>query len=234
MAPALALGQAVHEVIESLSTVPIEKRFVESLLTKLDRTWEKVTGQKGGFADSEEEQKYKTRGIEMIKRVMDNPGPLNQKAIKIRQELPYYWLSEEDNIILCGKIDWLEYVESSDSVRILDFKTGKFDEDPDSLQLPIYYLLASHCQNRAVSGVMYWYINRDTEPVPLDLPDPKLSEERVLEIAKRVQLARKLERFVCKSKDKCNSCRPLEAIIEGKATFVGLNDFGQDLYILPA
>src|SRR3990167_11448404 len=52
MAPALALGQAVHEVIESLSIVPIEKRFEESLLTKFDRTWEKVSGQKGGFEDT--------------------------------------------------------------------------------------------------------------------------------------------------------------------------------------
>lgn len=232
MSPSLALGQAVHEVIESLSTLPIEKRFEESLLIKFDRVWEKVAGKKGGFADAADEEKYKTRGIEMLKRVIDNPGPLRSKAIKIRQPLPYYWLSEEENIILCGKIDWLEYLEESDSVRILDFKTGKFDEDPDSLQLPIYYLLASHCQNRPVSGVMYWYINRDTEPVALELPDARKSQERVLEIAKRVQLARKLERFVCKSKDGCNSCRPLETIVEGNATFVGLNDFGQDVYVL--
>jgi len=232
MAPALALGQAVHEVIESLSTLPIEKRFEDSLLVKFDRVWEKVSGKKGGFADADQEETYKSRGREMIKRVLDNPGPLKNKAIKIRQELPYYWLSEEENIILCGKIDWLEYVESTDSVRIVDFKTGKFDEDPDSLQLPIYYLLASHCQNRPVSGVMYWYINRDTEPQVQDLPDLKKSEERVMEIAKRVKLARTLERFVCKSKDGCNACRPLEAIVLGKATFVGLNDFGQDLYVL--
>ncbi|MEK9143725.1 MAG: PD-(D/E)XK nuclease family protein [Patescibacteria group bacterium] len=234
MAPALALGQAVHEVIESLSTVPIEKRFVESLLTKLDRTWEKVTGQKGGFADSEEEQKYKTRGIEMIKRVMDNPGPLNQKAIKIRQELPYYWLSEEDNIILCGKIDWLEYVEATDSVRILDFKTGKFDEDPDSLQLPIYYLLASACQSKPVSSISYWYLNRDPEPVITEVPDKEEARMRVLELGSRIALARKLGRFVCKEKDGCRSCRPLESIVAGKAKLVGVNDFGQDLYILPA
>lgn len=233
MSPALALGQAVHEVIESLSIIPFEKRFEESLLTKFDQSWEKVSGQKGGFVDGKEEKKYKTRGIEMLERIMDNPGPLKNKAIKIRQELPYFWLSEDENIILCGKIDWLEYLEESDSVRILDFKTGKFDEDPDSLQLPIYYLLASHCQNRPVSGVMYWYINRDTQPVYLELPDARKSEERVLEIAKRVQLARKLERFVCKSKGGCNSCTPLEAVIAGKAKLVEVNDFGQDVYVLP-
>jgi len=45
-------------------------------------------------------------------------------------------------------VDWLEYKEETDSVRIIDFKTGKFDEDPDSLQLPIYYLLATHTQTK--------------------------------------------------------------------------------------
>lgn len=234
MSPALALGQAVHEVIESLSTLAIEKRFEESLITKFDRVWEKVAGKKGGFGGSEEEKKYKTRGTQMLERIMDNPGPLRNKAIKIRQELPYFWLSEEENIILCGKIDWLEYLEESDSVRILDFKTGKFDEDPDSLQLPIYYLLASRCQTKPVTGISYWYLNRDPEPVAMELPDKDDATSRILEYAKRIALARKLGRFVCKDKEGCRTCRPLEAIVAGKGKLVGVNDFGQDLYILPA
>ena len=233
MAPSLALGQSVHEVIESLSVLSVDERFIEPLIDRFFKSWQKVSGERGGFASHEEEEKFRKRGEAMIHRLKENPGPLLKKTVKIRQELPYFWLSEDDNIILCGKIDWLEYVEASDSVKILDFKTGKFDEDPDSLQLPIYYLLATHCQNRPVRGVMYWYINHDTEPVSLDLPDSKLSEEKVLEIAKRVQLARKLGRFVCKEKDGCRACRPLEAIIAGKAKLVGVNDFGQDVYVLP-
>jgi CRISPR/Cas system-associated exonuclease Cas4 (RecB family) len=46
MAPPLALGQSVHEVVESLSQLPREKRFHEPLLVKLDRAWEKVSGKK--------------------------------------------------------------------------------------------------------------------------------------------------------------------------------------------
>jgi len=232
MAPSLALGQSVHDVIESLSVLSVDERFIEPLIDRFSKSWQKVAGELGGFASHEEEEKFRKQGEAMMDRLKDNPGPLLKKTIKIRQELPYFWLSEDDNIILCGKIDWLEYGEASDSVKILDFKTGKFDEDPDSLQLPIYYLLATHCQNRAVRGVMYWYINRDTEPVSLELPDPKLSEERVLEIAKRIQLARKLGRFVCKEKDGCRACRPLEAIVSGKVKLVGVNDFGQDVYVL--
>lgn len=234
MAPSLALGQTVHEVIESLSTLPVEERFAQRLIDRFAKSWEKVSGERGGFTTPEEEEKFRTRGEEMIARVVENPGPIARKTIKIRQELPYFWLSEEDNIILCGKIDWLEYLEDSDSVRIVDFKTGKFDEDPDSLQLPIYYLLASRCQTKPVTGISYWYLNRDTEPVPMDLPDKDEAITRILEFAKRIALARKLGRFVCKEKDGCRACRPLEAIVAGKGKLVGINDFGQDLYILPA
>lgn len=232
MSPALALGQTVHDVLDELSNLPQEDRFKTPLLDRLAARWKKVTGKLGGFTSKEEEDSYYERAKTMLERVMKNPGPLSGKAVKIRQELPYYFLSEEDNIILCGKIDWLEYIEESDSVRILDFKTGKFDEDEDSLQLPIYYLLVTKCQNRPIAGVRYWYLNRDDAPIDATLPRYDESEKRVLEIAKKIALARKLDRFVCKSKDGCAFCRPFEAVVAGKATHIGVNDFNQDLYIL--
>lgn len=233
MQPALALGQAVHEALESLSGLPAEERFNESLLEKFEKAWSKVAGKLGGFHDVDEEAKYKKRGLDMLNRVINNPGPLKNKTVKIRQELPYFWLSEEDNIILCGKIDWLEYLPENDSVKILDFKTGKTDEDPDSLQLPIYYLLAKNCQTRMVSGLSYWYLDRDDTPIDVNLPEETSAKKQIMEIAQRIQLARKLERFVCKSKDGCRACHQLEAIVTGKAELVGINDFGQDVYVLP-
>lgn len=231
MEPPLALGQAVHETIDTLSKLPTEERFKKSLLETFETVWQTISGAKGGFKDTEQEEKFKARALDMINRVINHPGPLAHKAIKIRQDLPYFWLSEEDNLILCGKVDWLEYLEESDSVRIIDFKTGKFDEDPDSLQLPIYYLLASHTQTKKISAISYWYLDRDDEPLDMDLPDTEKSLEKILEIAKKIALARKLNHFKCRE-DGCRACRPYEAVVSGKATLVGLNDFGQDLYII--
>ena len=170
MQPPLALGQVVHDVIDSLSLLPVEERFNQSPLDTYEKQWQNVSGRMGGFVDNEEEQTYKDRGKAMIDRITKHPGPLARKAIKIRQDLPYYWLSEEDNIILCGKIDWLEYVEEVDGVNIIDFKTGKFDEDCSSLQLPIYYLLAMHTQTRPVVAMSYWYLDRDDEPTEASFP----------------------------------------------------------------
>lgn len=232
MQPPLALGQAVHEVVESLSSLPVESRFTTSLLYRYEVAWKSVSGKLGGFSSADEEHQIKARGASMIQRIIDNPGPLANKTIKFRQELPYFWLSEEDNIILCGKIDWIEYLDMTDSVHIIDFKTGKFDEDPDSLQLPIYVLLASKCQNRKVEKVSYWYLDRDDNPTEVPMVDIESAMTRVLAIAKKVQLARKLEHFKCPQSDGCRVCRPYEAIIGGRATFVGVGGYKQDIYIV--
>lgn len=231
MQPALALGQVVHEVIEAQSVLPMEQRL-HDLPERFTKSWQKVTGMLGGFRSEAEEQQYKERGLSMIQRVMASPGPLKKKAIKLRKELPYFWISEEHNIILCGKIDWLEYVPEVDGVRIIDFKTGKFDEDPDSLQLPIYYLLAKNNQERPVVQVSYWYLERDNEPTDMAIPDEEEATNAVLEVAKRIMVARKLEQFTCRQKDGCFACSPLEKILNGEATFVGEGNYNQDTYVL--
>lgn len=232
MNPYLALGQAVHEVVESLSVLPTKTRFNEPLLPKFDIAWEKVTGKKGGFYDIETEYKFKQRGMAMLKRISDNPGPLANLAIKIDMDLPYFWLSEEDNIILCGKIDWIEYLSDSDSVHIIDFKTSKNEEDSESLQLPIYHLLVHHCQKRRVEKASYWYLENSDTLSEKELPELEVAHDRVLKIAKQIKLARQLNHLKCPTNG-CRACNDMEAVIRGEAEHVGVNDFGQDLYILP-
>ncbi|OGV93540.1 hypothetical protein A3B57_00130 [Microgenomates group bacterium RIFCSPLOWO2_01_FULL_47_10] len=231
MSPPLALGQAVHEVIESLSILPVEKRFAESLLLKFQAAFKKVSGIKGGFAGGQEEEHLRKKGEEMIRRVMKHPGPLANLAVKIAMDLPYYYLSEEDNIILCGKIDWLEYLPKEDGVHIIDFKTGKSDEQADSLQLPIYNLLVTNTQHRKVIKASYWYLERSDDLSPKELPDLTEAKQRVLTIAKQVSLARKLNRFPCPTGG-CRECKPLEAVVAGNATKVEVNDYKHDVYVL--
>lgn len=234
MGPALALGSAVHEVLESLSILPKDKRFEEPLLTAYDRVWHKISGKKGGFFDEETEYKYKTRGADMLRRVMKSPGPIAQTAVKIQEDLPHYWLSPEDGIILCGKVDWLEYLPDSDSVHIIDFKTGKAEEDEDSLQLPIYHLLVKNCQKRAVTKASYWYLEVNDNLTEKILPDIETAHQKVLTIAKEIKLARQINRFKCpQGDDGCRDCRPYEQILRREAELVGEDNYRADVYILP-
>lgn len=232
--PYLSLGQIVHEVIEDLSLLPVDKRLSASLLGKFKTAWKKVSGKIGGFKSKEEESEFFKRGEDMLKRIEDNPGPILRKAVKIptgELNLPNFFLSEEENIILCGKIDWLEYLEDSDAVHIIDFKTGKNEESHDSLQLPIYLLLATHTQKRKVEKASYWYLEKNNNPTEVKLPNYANSKEDVLNIAKRIKLARQLNHFVCPNKG-CIKCRPLERVLRGEGQKVGVSNTRQDIYVL--
>lgn len=227
--PNLALGSAVHAVLESLSTIPAAKRFELSLIERFAAAWSRVSGRKGGFVDAESERHYKERGEEMLRRVMSHPGPLIQPAVKIKQDLPSYWLSEDDGLVLCGKLDWLEYLPATDAVHIIDFKTGKRHEAPSSLQLPIYVLLATHCQARPVEQASYWYLATDDLPSAKKLPSSDKSRELVLKVGKEIKLATALNRFKCPSGG-CQTCEPYERILAGEAEYVGTGDYNTNLY----
>ncbi|KKR52764.1 MAG: hypothetical protein UT96_C0031G0017 [Candidatus Woesebacteria bacterium GW2011_GWC2_40_30] len=231
--PPLALGQAVHEVIESLAILPVEERLKISLVKKLDPVWLKITGKRGGFKDNKEEMEYKQRGVQMLINLQENPGPILEKAIKIKSKmnLPHFWLNQDDGIILGGKIDWLKYNQTDDSVQIIDFKTGKNEEKEDSLQLPIYLLVATNTQSKKVDGAAYWYLDRDDGIFEKKLPDAREAYERVYKIAKRIQLARKINHFKCPTGG-CFACRPFEKILKGEGEFVGVSDTRQDVYML--
>lgn len=229
--PSLALGQTVHQVLEALSVLPVEKRLETSLLDTYKKVWESVSGEKGGFKNESDEQAFFKRGERMLQRVINNPGPILNKAIKIQKDLPNYYLSEEDQIILCGKVDWLEYLEESNSVHIIDFKTGKNEEDSNSLQLPIYHLLVHHCQQRIVSKASYWYLETDDILREKELPSLELAEKHLLHIGKQIKLARVEKAFSCR-KNGCYHCKPYEQIISGSAKFVGIGEYKQDLYVV--
>ena len=227
----MAMGSAIHSVLESLTTLPVAARFKTSLVERLGNAWEQINGKKGGFVDQETESIFKKRAEDILRRVMEHPGPLNKKAVKIKMDLPNYWLSQEDGLVLCGKLDWLEYLEDEDAVHIIDFKTGNTDEPVDSLQLPIYLLLAHNCQGREVTKASYWYISRDDFPAEQKLPNLEKSKELILKAGKEIKLATSLERFKC-PKGGCKTCEPYEKILSGDAEYVGQGEYNTDLYAL--
>lgn len=233
VSPSLSLGMAVHDVLDQISSLPTETRFTEDLLERFDKQWKRYEGKKGGFWSLEQEHRYRERGEKMLRKVQNSPGPLKNRAVKIKQDLPYYWISEEDNIILCGKVDWLEYLPDTDSVHIIDFKTSKSPEDPNSLQLPIYTLLVSNTQKRKATKASYWYLEFDEDLQEKELPDLEESSERVLKIGKQIALARKLNKLECKFGG-CKHCEPFERVIHGEGELLGVDErMNKDNYFLP-
>lgn len=229
----LSLGSAVHEVVEALSEIPTQERFKDSLLEKFESVWKKYSGKIGGFLSTNHEEEYKQQGRDMIRKIMSNPGPLRNLSVKIKGDLPQYWLSEDDEIILCGKIDWLEYLPATDSVHVIDFKTSKTEEDKNSLQLPIYHLLVANTQKRKVSKASYWYLRFMDELQEKELPNLEEARKTILAIAKKMKTAKKLGVFKCPNGSAgCFACKPLEKIVRGEAEHVGVGSYNRDIYIL--
>ncbi len=236
--PALSLGSAVHATLEALKTLPVGERLQRDLVADFENEWSKsASGKKGGFTSDSEEQAAKVRGRLMIERVVKHPGPLKQKTVKLKESEnnmpPNFVLSGKENIILCGMIDWLEYVEADDSVRIIDFKTGKNEENEDSLQLPIYLLLLNELQKRRVSGAAYWYLEKNDAPTGVALPDAVEAKEKVLTVARNVKDAREKKSYDCpRGSAGCFACEPYEAILRGEAEYLGIGGYGQDAYLV--
>jgi len=229
VSPALSLGIAVHDTLEGLLAYKVAERFNKPLLETFEESWAKVSGKIGGFKTLEEETAAKERAKRMIERVDQHRGPLEKLAVKLKGHEnnmpPNFYLSPEDNIILSGKIDWLQYVPEDNSVKVIDFKTGKNDEDKDSLQLPIYALLLNDQQKRKVSGAAYWYIDRNNEPTDVVLPDIVSAKNRVLAAAIKVKNARQVGVFVCPyGAQGCFSCKPFEKILKGEAELVKVDE----------
>lgn len=230
--PSMALGLTVHDVLETLANFKADERMKQPLLERFEKAWEHVSGELGGFRDSAEETQFKKRGLAMIQRVIEHPGPLSNKAIKLSSPddlPPRYMLTTTENIILCGKVDWLEYLPGKDSVHIIDFKTGLRDEKSDSLQLPIYALLVKNLQRREIGKISYWYLERDDKPVEVGVPDFVKANERVMEVAMQMKKLRQEGIYICPRRG-CFSCRPLENIVAGKAKWVKQSGY-MDVYI---
>jgi hypothetical protein len=249
--PHMSLGIAVHEVLEGLAEFPADTRMDRDLLALYEAGWKKVSGKKGGFLSADEEAEFKARGTVMLEKVVNDPRFLVNKCIKLPQDkMPCnFFLSEEHNIILNGLVDWIEYLPETDSLHIVDFKTGKREETESSLQLPIYLLLcdALH-KKRKVTKASYWYLESD-KMVEKELPTLDTARKSVLEVAMKVKTARDEAKrngpektFICPEgaydvatkEGGCMSCRPYEFILSGdpRVESVGVGGFSQDMYIL--
>lgn len=246
--PHMSLGIAVHEVLEGLGDYPSNERMDRDLRAIFESEWEKVSGIKGGFLSEEIEKEFKERGLKMIETVIKNPRFLINKRVKLPKEKmnPNYYLSEKDNIILNGQVDWIEYLED-DTLHIVDFKTGRHEEKENSLQLPIYLLLCNALQKRKVSKASYWYIEND-KIIEKDLPDLKTAETEVYEKAMLVKFARDTKTFTCPNgnynhetkEGGCSNCKPYEKILEFKKGIsdnddvisVGVGGFNQDIFVV--
>lgn len=213
--------------------------------------WEDISGRKGGFESPEQEARYKERGKAVISKLIANPGVLKNPAIKIKRRHPddtlcfplnlsqpdtlppRVTLCPENELILCGQVDWVEYMPANDSCRIIDFKTGdNQNQAVETTQLGIYLLLAERLLNKPVTELAIWHIETDDSPKNVPLPNVELVRSEVIQCGKQIKSARESRTFACPSGG-CRRCEPLEKIVRGQGCFTGRRDAISAYYYIP-
>ena len=230
--PYLTLGMVVHKTIEEISKLPEEKRLEAPLVNKFEMKWQFYTGKKGGFVSLEKEEGFKKRGLEMIKKLEDSQI-IKTPNYKMGEELPKVRLFKEEELILVGSIDWVETLPGG-GLHIIDFKTGRTEEDEDSLQLPIYFILAHYNFKKPIKKASYWYLDKDEEPIPVELNSIQnyipIIREKALKMKKTIEE----NKLTCKSPiGKCFKCERYAAVVSGKAEYIGYDpEMNKDLYFI--
>ncbi len=216
--PYFSLGLAVHETVESLSDVPIKKRTSISLEERFEKIFKNYHGIKGGFLSKKKEEKFKKRGLSMVKKVEGSPL-LHNPSTSTTTDFPTVNLSKNGSVKLVGSLDWIEILPSG-GAHIIDFKTGSSKENGNSLQLPIYVILSKGNLSKTVEKVSYWYLENDDEPVTQKIEDLSLSMEKIKEKAYNIKEAVEQKFFPCNYPGRCFACSEYEKIFAGEAEMI--------------
>jgi RecB family exonuclease len=228
--PALALGQSVHDTLENFLKLPPEERTKETLMEIFNRSWSFLSGEKGGYFSKEEEEEYKKRALSMIERFWGNDHFKKTEMVKI----PGFPKAElGDDLILTGKLDWLERDE--EGLHLIDFKTGKNEEREDSMQLPIYSVLISGIFGSEKIRASYWYLDSSDTPASFTLPDIKETTEKIKTKGEVIKMVRKTQSYRCQSGgESCWACRDILAVAQGRGKLVAMDPVNrkQEIYIL--
>lgn len=210
------LGKAVHNAITLFYHSSAGERTKESLKQYLSQTWQSEVmwnkkmplGKWGGFTSLEEEREFYRQALEMLGNFLKfgeiEPEveylPTNDFSHSINDYLslitPLY-----DDISVSGKFDLITKNEDG-SLNIIDFKTGKKEED-NQFQLRFYKLLAEIRFEKSVKKASFFFLKTG------NIKDLEIGENAGLikeEMLDKIQKIGKTEEFITKPGPLCKFC----------------------------
>lgn len=211
------VGKAVHNAITLFYHFPLEERNAKTLQTSLLESWfsevmwnkKPPLGAWGGFKTREEENISYKEGLSMLQifyRIADKNFKIAFLPTKdIKHSIDDYKgliRPLNDSYDISGKFDLI--VEENDgSLHIIDFKTGK-KEDNDNSQLRFYKLLAELNFNKPVSKASFYYL-RTGIPRPFDLETEDV-EDIKKEVISKIETIKNAKEFPTRPSGLCKFC----------------------------
>jgi len=238
--PYFALGLSVHETLEGLLSVSPKKRTQISLKDRFSQVFENYRGLKGGFISQKKEEKFYKRGLDMVERV-ERSTFLSRPSMELNSNFPTVNLFEkkhdfskksEIDMKLVGSVDWIEVLPDG-GAHIIDFKTGNNKEKNNSLQLPIYTILAQKNIKEAIRKTSYWYLEHDDSPMEHKIGDIDYWMAVIKEKAMAIKEAVEKKDFSCNYPRRCFACGDYDKIFNGDAEKVEAeNSRGKDVFCI--
>jgi len=213
-------GQAVHGAITLFYHLAKKNRTFDNLKKCLTQAWysekdpqkKMPLGETGGFRDLQHERDSYTESLEMLKKFFSIKEPDLKLFYIPTNKIQDSFCDYEEMIqpldtkrFISGKFDRVDKL-ADNTLRIVDFKTGK--KDSDQFQLTFYKLLAELNFKLPVKMVSFYYLNRG-EVVDFDLSDVSKTSIKV-KVGDKIKKIEDAWRFPPHFNGLCNHCDFLE------------------------
>ncbi len=199
--PYLTMGAHVHNALkdfyEQIEPTQRNWKILEELLRKRWRENRK------GFKDLEDEKNWGTKALQMLKQFVYKNNVLKDPAMLE----DYYDMDLTEDVKVIGRIDRAD--KDEEGLHVIDYKTGKFDEDDVSdLQLIIYAMIVQANQKTPVYKASYLYLATN-QWYSLDI-DEDMYQSASEELIERVEQIKQEKDFSPQINQYCRTCDYLE------------------------
>ncbi len=221
-----ALGRSVHKALRDFYGMDRTDRTLDNLLRALRRAWDGA-----GYRSSKEAEDAFARAEDMLRRYHSGSDPQRHQVVAMESKFTH--TRAADGILVTGRVDRLDIDEGQ--YVIVDYKTGRFGEDPsvldESLPLSLYAIAVSAALGREVSRIAVEHLStgrrvetrRDTDRLNLDW-------EQLIAHSREMRLTGV---FPPKPSALCRWCDYIVACPEGRATLRVENSPADDYYEPP-
>lgn len=175
--PYLTMGAHVHNALKDVYDLSGTERNANVLEDLLRKRWKE---NRTGFADIEEEKKYGMKAVKML-RLFAHKNDLELEPLNTEE---FQKVEITPNVFLTGRTDRID--EEEDGLHIIDYKTGRYNEDWVSpMQLKLYAVMVQGSKPKPVTKASFLYLLSNTW-YTIDI-DQEVIQETVEELLEKVE-----------------------------------------------
>jgi len=199
--PYLTMGAHVHNALHDFyDKLEPTQRTWENLEKLLKKRWRE---NRKGFIDREDEKKWGMKALQMLKLYF-HKHDIAKTPLMLED---YYDIDISENLKVLGRIDRVD--EDAEGLHVIDYKTGKIDEDAEAnLQLIIYAMIMAGNTKQPVYKASYLYLqNNVMQSIDIHEEDYDQAVKKIKEQVAKIQQEKE---FAPKINKNCKSCDYLE------------------------